>query len=59
MKIEKVRKCGAGIEIKIDGYYYWFSLDVTEEEIKNHILHVNDFDNTKFNKLKALEGKDI
>ncbi len=66
MKIEEIRKCGEGIEVKVNNNYYYFNID-NSTTIKNLKLKIKEeveaqdtFNNDKFVELKeGLENTEI
>jgi hypothetical protein len=59
MKIEAVRRCGAGVEIKIGHRWFWFALGSTIEDIKKEISKVDNFDCEKYEAMKDFTGREI
>ena len=59
MIIEKVTKCGTGVEIQVKGVNCWFPLEATKEQIIAEIEKQDTFDTVKYEELKSLEGRDI
>ncbi len=65
MKIQSVKRCGVGIEVKVDNVNYYFNLSdvTTQANLKTKLLaEINkgdSFDTTKFDDLKKVVGATI
>lgn len=65
MKIEKIRRCGEGIEVIVNGFAHWFDLASIKSEaelrqrLSEKISKADDFDVAKFNLIKEIEGEDV
>ena len=73
MKIQSIKRCGLGIEVKVNNHNYFFSINYAPKptdfngvynkaelltKLKQRIKGVT-FDTTKFNALKQAVGDDV